>query len=183
MIKLQTIECDKYEKMEDNIHVRRVGMITGREAFNLLSTHLENVSLLPDEYFSPSVFSNLDTELPDFRDAICHTNWGGSEGIYIDITLRYIEDGQTKYYPFATGKTLESNGDAFLKMSRIAAECSMMLNGRGCMVRVSENAYENLKSPQDKNPSLIDQIQSAAVRSFDSAPCTAGKEKTVTPEL
>lgn len=71
-------------------------------------------------------------QLPDFNFARCVPNFGGSEGIYLDIDLIYCdEDGEQKSLRFATGKTLQEGVDAFFWMSRIAAECSLMLNGRG----------------------------------------------------
>lgn len=48
------------------------------------------------------------------------------------------EDGSRKFIPFATGKTLEESGDAFLRMHRIAGECSLLLNGRGIYFERSE---------------------------------------------
>ena len=70
--------------------------------------------------------------MPDFNFALCVPNFGSSEGIYLDIDLIYCdEDGMQKSLRFATGKTLQEGADAFFWMSRIAAECSLMLNGRG----------------------------------------------------
>lgn len=145
MRELKTIESEIYEKAEDGIHIRRVGMIKAQEAFDILENHLKEANLLPDEYFS-LYFNAADKELPEFNTAVCHTDWGGSEGIYIDIDLVYRENNEIKMFHFATGKTLDSSGDAFIKMSRIAAECSMMLNGRGSIVRVSENNYEKISN-------------------------------------
>lgn len=146
MIELKTIESERYEKMEDQIHVKQVGMIQAKEAFQQLKDHLEKVGLLPDEYFIPSFRCNPEEELPDFNTAICHTDWGSNEGIYLDIALQYTEDHEPKLLSFATGKTLDSSGEAFLRMSRIAAECSMMLNGRGFIVKVPERFYENVSA-------------------------------------
>ena len=71
-------------------------------------------------------------ELPDFNFDLCVPNFGGSAGSYLDIDLIYCdEDGKQKSLRFATGKTLQEGADAFFWMSRIAAECSLMLNGRG----------------------------------------------------
>lgn len=142
MREIKTIESERYEKMDDGVHLKYIGMVKAQEAFDTLKKHLEKEGMLPDEYFSLN-FQVEGKELPDFCTAVCHTDWGGSEGIYIDIDLIYFENNEQKTFHFATGKTLESSGDAFLKMSRIAAECSMMLNGRGSILRVSEKNYEN----------------------------------------
>ena len=165
---IKTIESDRYEDMDDNIHVKHVGMITYKDAFDQLHDHLKEVNLLPDEYFVPSISNQPDEELPDFRTAICHTDWGGSEGIYIDIMLLHYENWEPKLYSFATGKTLSSDGEAFMQMSRIAAECSMMLNGRGFLVKVPDHYYETDKALAQDKPSLSSQIQTAAMQSCNS---------------
>ena len=57
----------------------------------------------------------------------------------MEISLFCRELGRISLFNFATGKTLGESGDDFLRMSRIAAECSMMLNGRGETVRFRED--------------------------------------------
>lgn len=125
---IQTIDCDRWSEPDEQHRVKHLGMIKAKDAFDQLYTHLQAKNLLPDEYF---LFSESDfpvgAELPGFRSAICYTDFGGSEGIYIDIDLLCND----KQVHFATGKTLSEDADAFFKMSRIAAECSLMLNGRG----------------------------------------------------
>lgn len=152
-LEVKTIETDKYERIEGTNRVKFIGMITADEAFTQLKEHLEKVNLLPDEYFSIN-FSAEGRNLPNFDTAICYVSWGGSEGIYVDIDLRYFEQGELRMFNLATGKTLGESGDAYIKMSRIAAECSMMLNGRGSIVKVSEKNYENI----DKSVSVDKRI-------------------------
>ena len=164
MREFRTIETEKYEKIEGTGMVRSTGMITAQEAFDHLKKHLSENGLLPDEYFIPSSLQDMSQELPDFRTAVCHTDWGGSEGIYIDIYLEYSENRERKLFPFATGKTLDDSGDAFLRMSRISAECSLMLNGRGFKVKVSEHNYAVQNEATQEKPSLLSQIQSAEAR-------------------
>ena len=125
---IQTIDVDRWSEPNERHMVKHIGMIKAKDAFDQLYTHLQVKNLLPDEYF---LFTDRNfpdnAELPNFTTAICHTDFGGSEGIYIDIDLKC--DGRPIH--FATGKTLYEDADAFFKMSRIAAECSLMLNGRG----------------------------------------------------
>ena len=148
MRELRTLEVDKWVPNDKPGLVKHAGMISPQEAFDALKKHLESVGLLPDEYFLSGLwrYENV-SQLPDYRQANCCVNWGGSEGIYLDISLVYSENNEIKYFNFATGKTLGETGDDFLRMSRIAAECSMMLNGRGSIVRFHENEKE-------KNPAL-----------------------------
>lgn len=168
MIEIQTIHVDKYDTVPGHSLPQHVGMIDAQDAFDQLEAHLKKIGLLPDEYFSLSF--NLKGELPDFSEAVCHTNWGGSEGIYIDIELKYYQDRQPKVLQFATGKTLGDSGDAFLRMSRIAAECSMMLNGRGSIVRVSEKAYQPFWVAEQGRGALEGKIHSAATRAASQTP-------------
>ena len=153
MRELRTLEVDKWEPSERKGMVKHAGMISPQEAFDALKKHLDDAGLLPDEYFLPGLWRYENkAQLPDYRQANCCVNWGGSEGIYLDISLLYSENNEIKYFDFASGKTLGREGDDFLRMSRIAAECSMMLNGRGSIVRFYE---------EEKGESLESKIASA----------------------
>lgn len=73
--------------------------------------------------------------IPDFDEAVCSVNFGG-EGIYLDIDLKYLSsENERRQVHFATGKTLGENTFDFYRMSLIAGECSMLLNGDGCKVK------------------------------------------------
>ena len=122
MEKIKTFELDRWSEPDEQHRVRHIGMADAKETFEKLEAHLKEKGMLPDEYFLYYVDMRTKTrELPDF-----------SEGIYLDIDLIYCdEDGEQKSLRFATGKTLQEGADAFFWMSRIAAECSLMLNGRG----------------------------------------------------
>ena len=121
MEKIKSIEVDKWSEPDENHRVKHLGMITRGEAFEQLKAHLESKGLLPDEYFLPGMDGKLEDELPDYDIAECVPNFGGSEGIYLDITLIYVEKGKVHRDRFATGKTLEESADAFFRMSQIGA--------------------------------------------------------------
>ena len=104
--------------------------------------------------FSENNFTANNGELPDFDDAICHTNFGGSEGVYIDISLA-TEKGFLK---FATGKTLDGSAEGFYKMARIGAECSLMLNGYGHTYSLTENQGSIQQFKLNKNETTVYQI-------------------------
>lgn len=133
MEKIKTFDLDRWSEPDEQHHVRHIGMADAKETFEKLETHLKEKGMLPDEYFLYSMdMRTRQRELPDFDFALCVPNFGGSEGIYLDIDLIYSEDdGEQKSLRFATGKTLQEGADAFFWMSGIAAECSLMLNGRG----------------------------------------------------
>lgn len=138
MAKIKTFELDRWSEPDEKRRVRHIGMADAKETFDRLQTHLELKGLLPDEYF---LFSDeLTGELPEFDQALCIPNFGASEGIYLDISLACRDkDGKRCFQNFATGKTLGETADDYYRMFRIAAECSLMLNGRG-------NTYEQKKS-------------------------------------
>jgi hypothetical protein len=126
---INSLDIDRWSEPNEKRMVKHLGMIKAKDAFDMLTAHLQTKNMLPDEYFlfSPENYEGNNGELPNYMTAVCHTNFGASEGIYIDIVL---EDGNHRTH-FATGKTLKEDADAFFQMSRIAAECSLMMNGRG----------------------------------------------------
>lgn len=130
MTKIKTFELDRWSEPDEKRRVRHIGMADAKETFDKLQTHLEQKGLLPDEYF---LFNDeLTGELPEFDQALCIPNFGASEGIYLDISLACRDkDGKRHFQNFATGKTLGETADDYYRMFRIAAECSLMLNGRG----------------------------------------------------
>lgn len=133
MAKIQTFELDRWSEPDEHHRVKHIGMADAKETFDKLKTHLETNGFLPDEYFLFSgEYKGLTGELPEFEEALCIPNFGSSEGIYLDISLACRDgDGKRYFQSFATGKTLGETADDYFRMFRIAAECSLMLNGRG----------------------------------------------------
>lgn len=133
MATIKSFEVDRWSERDEKGRMQHIGMLKLGEVFEMLKEHLISKDMLPDEYFLMNRDEwNEDWELPDYDYAVCVPNFGGSEGIYLDISLVYRdEQGHRCRLDFVTGKTLKESADAFLKMTRIAAECSMMLNGRG----------------------------------------------------
>lgn len=160
MRELHTIEVDRYVPSERKGIVKHVGMISPQAAFDALKKHLEASDMLPDEYFNPNRYEWKDVpELPNYFRASCDVKWGGSEGIYLDIDLLYRDENkQLQHFHFATGKTLGQTGDDFLRMSRIAAECSMMLNGRGEVVRFYEEEKKDMSEIENKKVYSLQEI-------------------------
>lgn len=133
MEKIKSLEVERWSEPDEQHRVHQIGMADAQETFWKLEAHLRDRGLLPEEYFSYSMDERTRLkELPDYDFALCTPNFGASEGVYLDIDLIYsVEGGKQKALRFATGKTLEEGADAFFRMSRVAAECSLMLNGRG----------------------------------------------------
>ena len=141
---LQTIEIDRYSEPDEKHRVSVIGTKTFGEVFAELEKHLQDNDLMPDEYFTLSFAIDENAPVPsDWRQFSCNTNFGGSEGIYTDISLK-TESGTIN---FATGKTLGDTVEDFVRMSRIGAECSMLLNGNGSMIRRSQEIIPSEKFP------------------------------------
>lgn len=133
MAKIQTFELDRWSEPDENHRVKHIGMADAKETFDKLKTHLEAHGLLPDEYFSFSgKYEGLTGELPEFEEAFASR---------ISVPARE----STWIFPWPAG-TAMANGisnlspparrwakpaDDYFRMFRIAAECSLMLNGRG----------------------------------------------------
>ena len=76
--------------------------------------------------------SGPNGELLKFRQAVCIPNFGETRGIDLDIWLECQAKSNLPFYvKFAAGKMRGETADDYMRMFRIAAECSLMLNGRG----------------------------------------------------
>lgn len=145
--KMQGIDWQIYDKMDDGVHVKLVGTKTYRQIFEELKDHLEAVGFIPDEYFELSAYINdPDTQIPKNTDVFfAAADWGGSEGIYVDIGF----SADNENHPFATGKTLAEDTESYIKMSRIAAECQLMLNSG--LIEIPEDIKNKLYPPEPRS--------------------------------
>ncbi|MBQ7266165.1 MAG: nucleotidyltransferase domain-containing protein [Firmicutes bacterium] len=173
---VETIELEKYEKGDRPGTVKAVGMATYQEVFDKLQEHLEKSDMLPDEYFKLS-YRVTEPQLPLPKDVsfICNTDFGGSEGIYVDIYAK------SKEYPeglraFAVGKILNEDYKSFMRMGVIATECSLMLNGGGMKLERNigiEQAEEKVeqkseaKVPETKEKTTVDEYKEKTLKSFN----------------
>ena len=100
------------------------------EVFRELREFLEKEGLLPDEYFSMAYGFERDYPLfPKTDDFRCYAQWGGSEGIYLEVDLltRDPATGKQEWLNFATGKTLDESLEAFNKMQHTAGRIYCVL--------------------------------------------------------
>lgn len=110
---MERIELDIWEPVPDKPgRVRQIGMRTAQEVFEELRQRLESTGYLPDEDFSINYEWENGREIPKDADIFCTTDYGGSEGIWIDVYLKWYEENKPITKTFATGKTLgESESD------------------------------------------------------------------------
>ena len=92
------------------------GQRTAQEVFSELRHRLEATGMLPDEYFRLDGDWENGREIP--KDAVIFSTveYGGSEGIYLDVGIRWRENDNAHMNTFATGKTL---GESELHLDRM----------------------------------------------------------------
>lgn len=98
------------------------------ELYEKIKSHLNKMNLLPDEYFefNSYMFSNSELNVDEDISISCNTEWGGSEGIYIDVYLDYLDKGKDA---IITGKSLGETEADFDRMHYIAGEIYKYVNG------------------------------------------------------
>jgi len=108
-----------------------------QEVFNDLEAHLRSIGYLPDDYFNFDCYGNWANgrEFPEDGWLTSQVDYGGSEGIYLDVALEYDEKGQHKCEHFATGKTLGESGSDMDRMHLIASAITKAFNEDGLHAR------------------------------------------------
>lgn len=127
---MKPIELERWEPSPDDSR-RKVyaGPRTAQEVFEELRYWLESIGYLPDESFLLDREWENGREIPKDADIFCTTDYGGSEGIYTDIYLKWYQDGEPVIKSFATGKTLGENGSDLDRMYLIASAITKAFHG------------------------------------------------------
>jgi len=121
-----------------------------QDIFDELEAHLKADGRMPDEYFLFDTDWENGKLFPKDGEILCNTNYGGSEGIYIDIFVRHEKDvyehksdtGVLGWHKrmvtehFATGKTLGDSIGDLDKMNLVAS--SVMAAFYGMKAEVQE---------------------------------------------
>ena len=110
---------------------------TGQEVYEELKHRLEGMGYLPDEYFLLDADWEGDKVIPRNVDLFCTTDYGDSEGIYLDVYLKWCgEDGKPVIKTFATGKALGESGTDMDRMFLISSAITKAFHGeRGAYAR------------------------------------------------
>ena len=111
------------------MEIIELGGRRARDVYTDLKQRLESIGVLPDEYFSLSSDWNRKNTIPADADIVCNVDYGSNEGIYIDITLRWEENGSVVKKPFITGKTLADTGAALDRMYLTASAVTKAFHG------------------------------------------------------
>ena len=116
---------------------------SGQEVYEELKHRLEGMGYLPDEYFLLDDVWEDGKVVPRDADLFCTTDYGASEGIYLDVRLKwYGEDGKPVIKTFATGKTLGESGSDMDRMFLISSAITKAFHGE-------HGAYARLQRLED----------------------------------
>ena len=107
-----------------------LGGRTGQEVYEELKHRLESMGYLPDEYFLLDAGWKDGKVIPRNANLFCTTDYGDSEGIYLDVYLKwYGEDGKPVIKTFATGKTLGESSSDMDRMFLISSAITKAFHG------------------------------------------------------
>lgn len=113
--------------------LRYVGQRKVGDVFKELTEYLTKEGIYPDEYFLLNHSIENDALLPHVEDVISYAQWGGSEGVYLEVEF-VVRQAKTNSYErinFATGKTLGETGEDFDKMQYIAGRIYKAFTNEG----------------------------------------------------
>jgi len=112
------------------------GQRTAQEIFAELRYRLESAGYLPDEYFMLDRDWDNGRTWPEDGDIFCTVDYGGSEGIYLDIYMKYQdEQNKTQTKSFATGKTLGEADEDMDRMFLVASAVTKAFHSDGVHAR------------------------------------------------
>lgn len=109
---MNTIELEHWVPDPENPgRLKYAGQPSALDVFMELKYRLESMGCLPDEYFMINIDWEKGREIPKGADIFCTTDYGESEGVYVDVYLKWHDDGKPVTKSFITGKTLGENGN------------------------------------------------------------------------
>ena len=127
---MKQIEFERWEPDAENpCKLKYAGQRTAEDVFHELEARLDSVGYLPDEYLLLDRRWQNGREMPRDAGFFCRTDYGGSEGIYLDMFLEWYEDSQHKTEHFMTGKTLGESGADMDRMSLISSAITKAIRG------------------------------------------------------
>ena len=127
---MKQIEFERWEPDAENpCKLKYAGQRTAEDVFHELEARLDSIGYLPDEYLLLDNRWQNGREIPKGADFFCRTDYGGSEGIYLDVFLEWYEDRQRKTEHFMTGKTLGESGADLDRMFLISSAITKAFRG------------------------------------------------------
>lgn len=129
---MKKIELEQWEPFPgDPRRMQYAGQRVAQEVFEELKHRLEGMGYLPDEYFLMDREWENGREIPKDADIFCTTDYGGNEGVYLDVYLKWYEDSRPVTKSFITGKTLGETGADLDRMFLISSAITKAFHGDG----------------------------------------------------
>ena len=129
---MEIIEFDRWKpRADDPRKVECVGQRTAQEVYEELKHRLDGQGYLPDEYFLMRDEWENGREIPQEADLFCTVDYGESEGVYVDVYLKWYDEERGKSFTerFITGKTLGANGNDLDRMFLTASAITKAVHG------------------------------------------------------
>ena len=129
---MKQIELERWiPSADDPRKLEYDGQRKAEEVFHELKHRLEGMGYLPDEYFLMDHYWENGREIPKDADIFCTTDYGGSEGVYLDVYLKWYDEQQKNSITksFITGKTLGENGNDLDRMFLISSAITKAFHG------------------------------------------------------
>ena len=129
---MDIIELERWEPSKtDPRKLEYVGQPTAQAVFEELKHRLESMGYLPDEYFLMDDYWKDGREIPKEADIFCAADYGGSEGVYLGVYLKWYDEDQKKSVTksFITGKTLGESGSDLDRMFLISSAITKAFHG------------------------------------------------------
>ena len=129
---MDIIEFDRWRPSEDDPRkLEYVGQRTAQEVCEELKHRLEGQGYLPDEYFLLRDKWQNGREIPRDADLFCTVDYGESEGVYVDVYLKWYDEKRQKSVTesFIVGKTLGENGNDLDRMFLTASAITKAVHG------------------------------------------------------
>ena len=129
---MEVIELERWKPSKDDPRkLEYAGQPTAQEVFEELKYRLESMGCLPDEYFLMDTEWQDGREIPHDADIFCTVDYGASEGVYVDVYLKWHDETQKKNITssFITGKTLGENGNDLDRMFLTASAITKAFHG------------------------------------------------------
>lgn len=129
---MKTIKLERWKPSENDSRMKNyAGQRTAQEVFEELKHRLDGQGYLPDEYFDLRSDWEDGKEIPRDVDLFCTVDYGASEGVYMDVYLKWYDELQKKSITssFIVGKTLGENGNDLDRMFLTASAITKAFHG------------------------------------------------------
>lgn len=127
---MDIIPLEFWEPSPENPHLLRyAGQRPAQEVFAELHYRLKSMGYLPDEYFVLNDAWQSGREIPKDAMLYCTVDYGESEGVYLDVYLKWFAENKPITESFCVGKTLGENGADLDRMFLVASAITKAFYG------------------------------------------------------